>query len=137
MGHVNTEITLKNSRDVIKAEDGHIPMQNIRQLTTFALVDTGAGTLVIDETTRDKLGLRKVGDRDGTLANSKKEKYGIVGPVEVHWENRFTVCHALVLPGADEILLGVVPLEAMDLMVDTVNHRLVGAHGDQVVLKIK
>jgi hypothetical protein len=29
------------------------------------------------------------------------------------------------------VLLGVYPLEEMDLMVDVVNQRLVGAHGDE------
>jgi hypothetical protein len=38
---------------------------------------------------------------------------------------------ALVVEDATEILLGVLPLEGLDLMVDPVNQKLVGVHGDQ------
>jgi len=41
------------------------------------------------------------------------------------------VLPALVVPDAKDILLGALPLEAMDLMVDPVHQRLVGVHGDQ------
>jgi hypothetical protein len=44
---------------------------------------------------------------------------------------------AVVVKGASEFLLGVLPLEGMDLMVDPVNQRLVGAHGDQPVYRAK
>jgi hypothetical protein len=40
---------------------------------------------------------------------------------------------ALVIKDASDFLLGVLPLEGMDLMVDTVNKRLVEAHGDHQV----
>jgi hypothetical protein len=44
---------------------------------------------------------------------------------------------AVVVKDASEFLLGVLPLEGMDLMVDTVNHRLIGAHGDHPVYRAK
>jgi hypothetical protein len=37
----------------------------------------------------------------------------------------------VVIPDAKDILLGALPLEGMDLMVDPVNQRLTGVHGDQ------
>ena len=58
MGEVRTEITLVNLRDAGKAVDGIIPQAEIRRLTVNAVVDTGAWTLVINEETREKLGLR-------------------------------------------------------------------------------
>ncbi|MDR0474657.1 MAG: hypothetical protein LBH43_13425 [Treponema sp.] len=42
-----------------------------------------------------------------------------------------------LVKGSSEFLLGVLPLEVMDLMVDTVNQRLVGAHGDHPVYRAK
>jgi hypothetical protein len=57
--------------------------------------------------------------------------------LEIHWENRSVVMSALVVEDASEFLLGVIPLEGMDLMVDTVNQRLIGAHGDQPVYRAK
>jgi hypothetical protein len=55
----------------------------------------------------------------------------------VHWKDRQTVCSALVLPGTQETLLGVFPLEDLDLMVDPVHLRLTGVHGDKVVHMIR
>ncbi|MDR0551023.1 MAG: hypothetical protein LBG72_03275 [Spirochaetaceae bacterium] len=42
-----------------------------------------------------------------------------------------------VVKDASEILLGVLPLEGMDLIVDPARQKLVGAHGDQVVYLAK
>jgi hypothetical protein len=42
-----------------------------------------------------------------------------------------------VVPDADNILLGAIPLEDMDLMVDPARQRLVGVHGDKVVCMLK
>jgi hypothetical protein len=40
-------------------------------------------------------------------------------------------CRPWVVPGAKEVLLGAIPLEDMDLMVDPVRQQLVGVHGDE------
>jgi clan AA aspartic protease len=133
MGHVNVIITLKNNNDVVKAEDGAITEQEIRQATVDALVDAGATTLVINEKLYRALGLRSRGQRETTFGNDAKELCTLTDPVEIHWEDRSIAMPALVVKDAGEILLGVLPLEGMDLMVDPVRQRLIGAHGDQVV----
>jgi len=56
--------------------------------------------------------------------------------VEVHWKNRHTLCSALVVPGADEILLGAIPMEGMDLIIHPRKEEIVGAHGDKVLHRI-
>jgi len=132
MSPVRTEITLKNTEDKIKAKRGLIKETEIRQLTVNAFVDTGAWTLVINEETRKKLGLDITGSDSGTLADGKKAEYDVAGPLEVIWKNRRTTCEALVLPDAKNILLGVIPLEAMDLTVNP-RRELAGAHGDQIL----
>jgi hypothetical protein len=58
-------------------------------------------------------------------------------PVKIMWKNRDAVCRAMVLSDSDEILLGVIPLEDMDLIVDPAKRELTGAHGDEVVCMIK
>jgi len=59
----------------------------------------------------------------------------LTGPLETRWKNRRSTCDALVLPNADEIFLGAIPLEAMDLTINP-RRELVGAHGDQVLHRI-
>jgi clan AA aspartic protease len=132
MSLVQTEITLKNADDIMAARRGYIKGTEIRQITVQALVDTGAWTLVINEATREKLGLNIVGTDSGTLADGTEAKYDLAGPLEVIWKNRRTTCDALVLPDAGNILLGAIPLEAMDLTVNP-RRELVGVHGDQIM----
>jgi clan AA aspartic protease len=133
MGIVHAEITLKNAVDAGNCRRGSIKEQDVRQATVRAMVDTGAGTLVINEKLRLQLGLEVQGTRQATFANDAKEMVKIVEPVEVHWKNRKMTCEPLVVGGEGKILLGAIPLEDMDLMVDPVRLELTGAHGDEVV----
>jgi clan AA aspartic protease len=137
MGIVYTEITLKNAADVAKARDGFIPEKGIRTAIVTAMVDTGAGTLVINEELHQKLGLVTKGLRRTALADGVSTIYQVTEPIEIHWEDRVTACMAVVIPGADQILLGAIPLEDMDLIVDPKGQRLAGAHGDEVVCMVK
>jgi predicted aspartyl protease len=58
MGFVYADITLKNASDVVNSENGLISEQKVHQTTVKALVDTGAITLVINETARKALGFQ-------------------------------------------------------------------------------
>jgi clan AA aspartic protease len=133
MGTVYTEITLKNAADMGYVQRGDMAEKDVRQCTVRALVDTGAGTLVINETVRQLLGLEIKGVRGAYLADGLRQVCRVTEPVEVHWKNRDTTCRALLLPGAEEVLLGAIPLEDMDLLVDPAGGDLKGAHGDEVV----
>ncbi|MDR1985824.1 MAG: clan AA aspartic protease [Treponema sp.] len=137
MGTVYTEITLKNAGDVSEFQRGHVSEQEVRTTTVQALVDTGAGSLVISEPVREKLGLTVKGLRSAALANGGREVCRLTEPVEIRWKDRYTTCHALVLPGVEEVLLGAIPLEDMDLLVDPARQELTGAHGDEVVCMVK
>jgi len=87
--------------------------------------------LVINEEIRQQLGLDTVDYADTTMADGTTAVNDLTEPVEIRWENRKTFQQAVVIPSAKEVLLGALPLEGMDLCVDTVNHRLVGVHGDK------
>ena len=137
MGLVYAEITLRNTEDIIFAQRGIIKEQEIRGTTVQALVDSGAWTLVINEAMRNKLGLKIVGTEPGKLADGTQEVYNLAGPLEVRWKNRRTTCEALILPEAEEILLGAIPLEAMDLTINPRKEELVGVHGDQIIHSVK
>ena len=136
MGLVYAEITLRNAADVSYALEGIITEENVRQTTVQAMVDTGAWTLVINEAIREKLGLFFNRTSRGRLADGANVVYQFAGPIEVIWKGRSTCCDAIVLPEADEILLGAIPLEALDLMVHPNSGELVGVHGDEVLHRI-
>ena len=136
MGIVYADITLKNVKDIIMAEEGLIQAEEIRQARVEAMVDTGAGTLVINEELSRQLGLEIKGERQATLANDATEMVKIAGLVEVHWNDRSMACQPVVVP-AGGVLLGAIPLEDMDLMVDPVRKALTGAHGPEIVTMMK
>ena len=137
MSLVYTEITLKNANDVTNARSGLVKDHEIREVVVQALVDTGAWTLVINEEIREKLGLHKIETKTGTLADGTVTEYSMAGPVNVIWKNRNTNCDAIVLPVADDILLGAIPMEAMDIIVHPKLEEVVGAHGDEALHKLK
>lgn len=104
MGLIRTDITLRNSRS-----------RELAPLTVSALVDTGALHLCIPEHIAIQLKLEKLEDREVTTADGVKRLCAYVGPIELRFGNRGCFTGALVL--GDEILLGAVPMEEMDLVV--------------------
>jgi len=132
MGVVRAEITLRNAVDVGNCRRNLMKEPEIRQTVVQAVVDTGAMNLVINEKLRRQLGLGVMGTKEATLADNTKRIIKIAEPVEIHWKNRFMVCNPWVV-NAGRILLGVIPLEHMDLMVDPVTQTLVGVHGEKEV----
>ena len=131
MSTFKEEITLENIVDRGLANRGYIKEADIRALTVQAMPDTGAWTLVINEDIREKLGLVIEGSADSTLADGKTSSYPITESVKIKWKNRSISLPAVVVAEGKDVLLGAMPLEGMDLIVDPVRKRLAGAHGDQ------
>ena len=104
MGLVHTSITLKNPRD-----------PEMLPLEVQALVDTGAMHLCIPKHVWIQLGLEQLQQREVITADGSTRLCPYVGPIEVRFENRACFTGALVL--GDEVLLGAVPLEDMDLVI--------------------
>ena len=136
MGTVYAEITVKNAIDVGIAESGQIRTEDIRAVTVTAIVDTGASTLVINEELCQTLGLRIKEERNAQMADGRWVACRFTEGVEVHWKDRQWTCTAMLIPGANSILLGAIPLEGMDLMVNPNSRELVGIHGDSVELML-
>ena len=132
MSEVHTEITLINIGDQNDADRGYMPQDQVRRLTVNALVDTGAWTLVINEETRQNLGLKVKKISETTVAGGAKVPSRITEYVEVRWKDRNTSCEAVVLSDEEDVLLGAYPLEGMDLMVHPKRQEVIGAHGDKV-----
>ena len=124
MGLVYAEIELINCEDLAFQRRGWAYTE-VRRVTTTALVDSGALDLVINEEVHQQLNLPVLDQRTIWLADETTREVDMVGPVEVRFENRITIVKALVLPGAEQVLLGAIPLEGLDVCIDPVNERLV------------
>ena len=104
MGYIRTDIELDNPRK-----------SGMQPLKVNALVDTGALMLCIPEHIKIQLNLEELEKREITIADGRKRLVPYVGPVLVRFKNRSCFVGALVL--GDEVLLGAVPMEDMDLIV--------------------
>jgi clan AA aspartic protease len=80
-----------------------------------ALADTGALHLCMPEHVAIQLQLQEIEKREVTLADGSKRLIPYVGPVRVQFANRQCFVGAMVL--GDEVLLGAIPMEDMDLVV--------------------
>jgi len=140
MGYVYADITIKNGQDVLSHMSGTIQEPDIRQATVHAMVDTGAGTLIMNDALRQELGLMVMGEKYATLANKTVKMCKYTEPVQVNWGNRSSMISAVIMEGAaeksDEVLLGAMPLEEMDLIVDPARQTLIGAHGDRAIMRV-
>jgi clan AA aspartic protease len=80
-----------------------------------ALADTGSVFLVIPEHIRLQLALEEHDQKEVTLADGSRKMIPYVGPIETRFKNRTAFVGAIVM--GDEVLLGAIPMEDMDLVV--------------------
>jgi len=124
MGYVYAEIQLTNEDDLAFQRRGWAAENEIRRVTTKALVDSAAYDLIINQETQERLQLPVLGKRFVKLADESVLEVDVVGPVEVRFETRATTVRALILPDTEEVLLGAIPLEGLDVIIDPLRERL-------------
>lgn len=104
MGLVNGKLSLKNPR-----------LPDLAPVEVIALADSGALHLCIPEHIQIQLNLEAIDHKEVTLADGSKKLVPYVGPVELRFKNRVGFSGALVL--GDQVLLGAIPMEDMDLII--------------------
>lgn len=125
MGPVHAEIKIANSDDLALSRRGQLPPDQVREMQITMLVDSGAYMMGINEEIRAQLGLPKVEERLAEYADGSLHSLEVVGPVEMRFSNRRTVAYAMVLPGNSEPLLGSIPMEDMDLLIEPKTQRVI------------
>ena len=118
MGRVMTKVKLTNTVDVQEGERGLLRPDEVRQVEVEALVDTGATMLAVPRDVAEKLGLKERGRRRVRYADGRVADVPWVGPITVEILGRETMCEALVEAAGTTPLIGQIPLEALDLVVD-------------------
>ena len=104
MGLVVAKLVLKNPR-----------LRRLAAVKVDALADSGSVHLCIPEHVREQLKLEAIGEKVVTLADGSKKRVPYVGPIEVRFKNRIGFAGALVM--GDQVLVGAIPMEDMDLIV--------------------
>ena len=125
MGLVFAEIELVSGDDLAFFRRGQLQEEQIHRCTVRAMVDSGATMLAIPEFIKRQLDLQKVTEIEAELADGSNLNLEVVGPVEVRFQNRRTSVEALVVPNSKTVLLGAMPMEGMDVLVDPKRERLV------------
>jgi clan AA aspartic protease len=104
VGLIRGKLLLKNSR-----------RPELQPVEVDALADSAAVHLCIPSHIQIQLGLESIATKEITLADERKLVVPYVGPVELHFKNRVGFAGALVF--GNEVLLGAIPMEDMDLVL--------------------
>ena len=104
MGMIYSDIKLSNPTN-----------EQLQPIEIKALVDTGALFLCIPQHIAIQLKLKEFEKREVTIADGSKRLCPHVGPIQVNYQNRMCLTGALVL--GEQVLLGAIPIEDMDLII--------------------
>ena len=104
MGLTSASIKLINPRN-----------RELEPVEVEALADTGAVHLCIPQHIQIQLALEEIDKKEVTLADGSRRLVPYVGPIELRYKNRIGFAGALVM--GDQVLLGAIPMEDMDLVV--------------------
>jgi predicted aspartyl protease len=137
MGRVITEATIENLEDLWAVRRGLLPPEQVRRVTVAdALVDTGATMLSLPTRLIRQLGLTQTGRRrvNSSLGVGEADVYEAV---RLTIEGRSCPLDVLEVPESVPMLIGQLPLERLDFVVDPQSRRLIGnpAHGGEYVIE--
>jgi clan AA aspartic protease len=125
MDLIYAEIELINGNDLALTRRNIIGAGEVRRIRVNALVDTESYMLAINKNIQEQLQLPVVEQRKAKLANGQIVECDVVAPVELRFKNRQTTCRAIVLPGEAGPLLGSIPLDDMDVLIDPLRQELI------------
>ncbi len=136
MRRVIVQAHVENVKDAWEVERGLRSAEDARKLTVDdALVDTGATSLSLPSRRIAELGLKK--DREQRVRTSVGVKQASVyEPVRLTIQGRQCLVEVFEVPDDIPTLIGQIPLEWLDFVVDPNSQRLIGnpAHGGQHLL---
>lgn len=112
VGITNAVVELRNPR-----------RRDLEPIEIEAMADTGSMHLCIPASIQDALELEALEERPVVLADGTRRSVPYVGPIELRYAGRVGFTGALVM--GDQPLLGLVPMEDMDLVVVPKTQRVV------------
>ena len=115
---VMTKLTLWNNTDLDNVQRGLMKPEEVRTEEIEALVDTGATQLVIPIDVCQRLGLRPGRTVPVLLADGSEREMTYMTSLHISILGRDMSCDALASPEGTTPLIGQIPLEALDLIVD-------------------
>ncbi len=133
MGKVTTDATIENAGDVWAVKRGLIPAEGARRLElSDVLVDTGATLISMPLRLIEQLGLDRVSTKRVRGTTGPGEA-GLYSAVRLTIQGRSCTMDVLGVPDDIPVLIGQIPLEHLDFVVDLREQKLIGnpAHGGE------
>ena len=138
MGRVLVRAKIENTDDLVLAKKGLLPADQVRSVeVSDALVDTGATLLSMPKRLIEQLGLEPVRIRTA-LTSAGNMRVQIYGTARLTVEGRDCPIDVSELPDNCPVLIGQLPLELLDFVVDVPGQRLIGnpAHGGEHMIEM-
>jgi predicted aspartyl protease len=138
MGRVITEAKIENLSDLYLAHRGVQPSEQVRRIVVpDALVDTGATLLSLPTSLIRQLGLSQTGTR-GVTSSAGPVRAAMYEAVRLTIQGRDCTMDVLEVPDGVPVLIGQIPLEHLDFVIDPQNRSLIGnpRHGGEHVYEM-
>ena len=138
MGRVLVDATIENLEDLWAAKRGLIGEQQVRRVAVHdALVDKGATLLSLPSQMIQRLGLEKTASKRVTSSHGLAEA-GIYTAVRLTIQDRSCTMDVMEVAEDVPVLIGQIPLEHLDLVVDPRSRTLRGnpSHGGEHVYEL-
>lgn len=137
MGRVTCEAKVENAVDAALARQGKVDAAGVRTVSiSDALIDTGASTLALPTSILRQLGLETPTSTRRSRNTTGTYEVKMYGPVRLWIGDRDITLDAMEVDDGCPVLIGQIPLEHLQLVVDMANHRLVPspANGGEWIL---
>jgi predicted aspartyl protease len=124
MGKVTTRIRVENWLDAELIKAG-ARKEGPRIVETDALVDTGAVKLYLKSSVIRQLGLHPVGEVKSRTMSNRSESRTVFSPVALEIQGRTGRFDVVEIPDSLPNIIGQIPLEDLDWVVDCRNQKLI------------
>lgn len=138
MGKVIVAAKIENVDDLAYVEKGILKPEQVRSVdVNDALVDTGATALSMPKRLIAQLGLKPRRTRQARTS-AGPVTLQIYGTVRLTIQGRDCPCDVAELPDDCPVLIGQIPLESLDFVVDPLRQRLIGnpEHGGEHIIEL-
>jgi predicted aspartyl protease len=138
MGKVVVPAVIENLEDLLRVQAGEIASDEVRRVEVpDALVDTGAVMLSMPKRLIAQLGLRPYRKRTVRTVGGIVQTT-LYRVVQLTVQGREFSCDVAEIPDDCPVLIGQIPLEGLDFVVDPIQQRLIGnpEHGGEHMIDI-
>jgi len=138
MGRVVVAAKIENVAELFLSDKGIFSPEQVHRIeVNDALVDTGATNLSMPKSLIEKLDLTPLRSRTARTS-AGLATFKVYGAVRLTVQGRDCTIDVTEVPEDCPVLIGQVPLELLDFVVDPANQRLIGnpAHGGEQMLEM-